>query len=135
MLNARWTLNTSRLDSLTSRVDSGIDSVVNQAADHMVEHIQDSWSSTSPSSPYTAPAVVTGRLNASVKKMRGRNTRGQFASYNNAAQVSVIVDSAYAAALEFGYSPRNLAPRPFFFNGMDAAKEIYGDLVRGLFHW
>lgn len=62
------------------------------------------------SAPGEPPAVVTGALKNSINAKREGKMRWV-----------VTVGAEQAAALEFGYSPRNLAPRPYLRPAIIAA--------------
>lgn len=78
------------------------------------EQIQVNISVVGPphSLPGEAPHRISGELQNSVKIRGNRNKLEAF----------VIVEAPYALALEFGYAPRNLAPRPFIVRSFNEVK-------------
>jgi hypothetical protein len=76
-----------------------------------------------PSRPFEPPHVLTGRLRQSIK---GDVTRaGDFIVGRVGSNVE------YARALEFGYAPRNLDPRPYLRPSFrDSIKRI-ASILRG----
>lgn len=73
-----------------------------------------------PSSPGEPPAVVTGRLRASIT-MRVESEDGKPAGY-------VGTNVEYASSLEYGTS--KMAPRPFLVPALEANKPKIRDLFR-----
>lgn len=115
------------MDRLNHRLETGAHREASEAADYMINHMKTHWSRNSPSSPYNPPAKVTGELSRSIKKEQARSS-GRFTSAFN-----VNVTAVYAAAQEFGYSPRNLKPRPYFFNAFNATEQYFVNRIKGLF--
>ncbi len=108
MVKMRWNVDIRGVDEILEDMDENTNSAVHNAADALADMIDNSWSTSSPSAPGQPPAVRDGDLRGSIRVEQSRNTRGQFTS-----GFSVVVEAEYGAALEFGYSPNNLKPRPF----------------------
>lgn len=105
------------------------------AAEWLVNDIRSNWSSRSPSSRGSAPAVVSGNLDSSViAEKTGRSSGGQFASTADATSWFVRVDTAkgsdpqgrggYAKVLE------DELKRPFFNPAVERLKAVYEDLAK-----
>lgn len=114
--------DTTKLDTIVKVAPELAAGLVRDVADDIVADINRSWSSSSPSDPFTPPAVVTGTLKRSIRIER-RSGSGRFASRADAVHYAIRVHAIYGAALEFGYSPNNLLPRPFFLPAVDRAKD------------
>ena len=89
------------------------------------EQIQVNISAVGPphSLPGEYPHLISGKLQDSVKIKGNRNK----------LEAYVIVEAPYALALEFGYAPRNLAPRPFIVRSFNEVKDkCRGAVVRAV---
>lgn len=128
MMTVRFKQDVSKLDRLVDKVVRDTPVVVNEAADELILEIKENWSSTAPSSPFNEPAKVTGTLEASIAKIDARGSGGRFARREDVTQISVVVGAPYARALEYGYAPRNLQPRPYFWKAVRRVEERYGKL-------
>jgi hypothetical protein len=71
--------------------------------EYVVKDIKTNWSASSPSSPGSPPARVTGRLHRSIKYRIWKNQRG--------AGVVIYSDAPHALWLEYGTV--RMASRPF----------------------
>ncbi len=110
MISLKWKKNTSGLDKIDVLLPAAMVGTTYAVAEAVVDHIKANWSgygSPPPSSPGETPHWVTGRLEDSMRIEQKRDL-GRF-SFGWV----ILFDRDYAAALEFGYSPRNLLPRPF----------------------
>lgn len=90
------TINRKHLDSINIEEISVV--VVEAFAEVMVTEIVDNWSPQSPSSPYDAPAIDTGRLNRETRRAKVQRMKLEFST-------------PYAVFLEYG--TRRMLPRPF----------------------
>jgi len=90
------TINRKHFDNINIEEISVV--VIEAFADVMVAEIVDNWSPTSPSSPHTAPAIDTGRLNRETRRAKVMRMRLEFGT-------------PYAVFLEYG--TRRMLPRPF----------------------
>lgn len=123
-MNLKFTKDFARLDKLIANEFTPV--ALSTVTDFAVEYMHDHWSSTSPSSPGKPPAVVSGALDESIyAEGSGRDAGGRFASKGAVQSQFIQIASEYAAALEFGYPPRNLAPRPFLVPALMAAAEEF----------
>ncbi len=108
MAKMRWNVDLRGLDNIEKDMEKTTENNVHMAADALAELIDSNWSTSAPSSPGQPPAVRDEDLRNSIRVEQARNPRGQFSK-----AFSVVVEAEYGAALEFGYSPNNLKPRPF----------------------
>lgn len=119
---ARIKLDLSPMDKLDRNLNRELEGVVEQAAYDMVDYIQENWSDSSPSQEGSPPAsrnagtsgFLADRVYVKTDKFRGIG--GRFVSSNQAISATVVADTEYAAALEYGHfytNGRYLAPRPF----------------------
>ena len=136
MIRMTFRKDVTRLDRLDEQILPRAARITEEVADEVIQDIRDNWSASSPSSPGEPPAVVTGRLNASLSARR-RDERGRFtrAGATDVVEVSVTAGTEYAAALEYGYSPRNLAPRPFLRPAVVRAARRLKDHYRHIFRF
>lgn len=124
------------LDHYESRAFlNDVGNVTQNAANDTVAHIRSSWSGSSPSDPGNPPAVVTGELDRSIKVIEGRNELGQFANQMSAVSYTIIVESDYGAALEFGDPSKNLLPRPFMQPAIFWLKQSFANRFRSIFRF
>lgn len=114
--------NTTKLDSIIKVSPAIAEGLVKDVAEETVDDINANWSANSPSDPFNPPAVVTGALKRSIRIER-RSARGRFAKKADAVHYAIMVRSKYGAALEFGYDPNNLLPRPYLLPAVDRAKD------------
>lgn len=121
MLQTQWYYDTTALDYILANYGAVADMAVRKTADSIIADIKQHWSEESPSDPYNAPAKVTGNLEKSIRLIR-RGSNGRFASILNAKYWTIRISADYAAALEFGYAPRHLLPRPYFQPAMKRAQ-------------
>ena len=102
MFGIRVEKDTSALTRLIASAPEKIDQVLGKVAFDMVADIMISFSTSSPSAPGTPPGVDTGALKNSIRAERIK-----------VLEWHVIAGTEYAHALEYGFSPHNLAARPF----------------------
>lgn len=119
------------LNALEKHVPINVDKTTKEVADDIASIIHDSWSESAPSSPGNPPAVVTGRLDRSVKVERqGRAAGGQFSSGANSFLWVLHIGAPYAGTLEHGGG--NIAPRPFVLPAVlqvaDSLEERYREV-------
>lgn len=120
-----WKTDIRLLDRIIQTVNPLVGEAVYDTVVGIREDIRNNWSSPSPSAPGEPPAVVSGLLDRSIR-IDKRDAQGRFASATNAVRVSIIIATDYAAALEFGYAPRNLAPRPYLRPAVYRASKALG---------
>lgn len=116
------------------------DEIAAEAAEEMHKDIDGSWSSSSPSSPGDAPAVVTGQLKASGKHFRLEPGKWQV-QYGGP-------EADYAVPLEFGTrgsggqkrnakgqftSNQRMAARPFFRPAIARLRLRLGKIAKAKF--
>jgi len=90
------TIETKHFDSINiSKISV---TVIEAFAETMLDEITKNWSTSSPSIPYAAPAIDTGRLNRETKNAK-------------VARMKLEFDTPYAVHLEYG--TRRMLPRPF----------------------
>lgn len=133
MIRVHMRVDTSLLDNGLKKLHPNLKDELEAAATEMVLFIHSNWSPSSPSSPGSPPAVVTGALDASVRKdTAGRDAFGRFASADSVVAFFVRVGDEkawYAADLEEGRESTNLAPRPLT---VPALQHIEGMLPDGV---
>jgi hypothetical protein len=117
MITIRFKSDLSQLNKLDRQVERRIDGSVKKLTTAIVDHMRSNWSPNVPSFPGQPPAVRTGDLDSSMQIEQGRGMAGRFGK----SYIIKFTDPA-TAALEFGYPPNNLAPRPF----IRPAMEYYG---------
>lgn len=122
MIKMKWSIETSGLDFLEENADDLASMSTREAVEWVGDYIQGNWSDNAPSSPGNPPALITGGLEDSISIEQSRDGGGRFAK-----GWSIIFKAPYAAALEFGYGPRNLKPRPYVRPAIIAAKEVIAD--------
>lgn len=123
MIQTTWVYDTTALDFILANYGDVADVAVRKTADSIVADIKASWSTTAPSDPYHAPAVITHTLEKSIRLFR-RGSNGRFANAADAKYWTIRISADYAAALELGYAPRNLLPRPYFRPAMLRAQNL-----------
>lgn len=124
-LSAYWKVDTSGLDFVEKEAPIIIDEATRQTAQDIADSVKENWSASSPSAPFTPPAVVTGYLDSTVKVVK-RDAAGRFAVLKNTVSWTVRVEAEYAAALEFGNPVTGAAPRPFLTPAVNAAVDNLG---------
>lgn len=129
MITVTWRKDTSTLDRIEAQLPTRLRMTTYDVTQKVVDIIQSSWSGYSPppSMPGETPHIETGELKDSIRIEQKRDVLGHYA----AAWV-ILFDSPYAAALEFGYSPRNLAPRPFIRPAVEQAAGEVGEAFEHL---
>jgi hypothetical protein len=107
-----------------------VDKSIGQSAESIVNRIRYNWSPSPPSDAGNPPAVVTGNLDGSIRADNtGRDTAGQFAKGADIVSWFIRVNAEYAAALEYGFAARNLAPRPFIAPAVLAEQDDIGNTL------
>lgn len=91
------------LNNIAKGIDARTDFVTKEAAQMIVDYIDENWSAISPSEPGNPPAVVTGDLRQSYKITN--KSSGKISAYE------IIYASDHAVHLEFG--TYKMAARPF----------------------
>jgi HK97 gp10 family phage protein len=114
----------SLIDKLLKRVDKNAERIVDEAGDDVAADIRRSWSTSSPSSPGSPPAVVTGELDRSVVAIPEHSmSTGRKRNYIRAM-------AKHASHLEYG--TRKMAARPFMRPAMHRARKKYRGRFKGL---
>lgn len=130
-MDVRFVKDVSKLDRLVHKLDNGgLDKSTQRMANRVVEYIRSNWSGSSPSVAGEPPAVVTGELNAMIKVEQARDILGRYASAHK-----IKFETEYAAALEWGYSPNHLAPRPFIRPALTALQMEFVDYIKPAFEF
>lgn len=130
-LDATFRSDVSKLDKMLTKFDNGgLDDSVKHMAEGVVDYIRDNWSPVSPSTPLEPPAVVTGELDAMMKIEQSRDLLGRYAS-----AFKIKFETEYAAALEYGYDPNHLAPRPFIRPAIAAVAKDFADYLKPAFEF
>ena len=130
-MDATFRSDVSKLDKMLARLDNGgLDDSTKHMAERVVEYIRDNWSPVSPSTPFEPPAVVTGELDAMMSVEQSRDILGRFAS-----AFRIKFEAEYAAALEWGYDPNHLAPRPFIRPAIAAVSKDFADFIKPAFEF
>jgi len=93
-----------------AKCDTNVKKGLMKAALVVQAYAQEHMSPESPSSPYEAPAVVTGTLKASITSRVEDGEDGPFAMVGTNVEYAGFLDGE-AKGLEFGTS--KMAPRPF----------------------
>lgn len=123
-VNVRVVVDTGKIDrklrSLGSQTQEVIKEMVTEAKDDIFSH----WSSSSPSVPGNPPAYVSGELERSIQVQKV-----------NQYAYKLAIDAVYSAALEFGYSPRNLKPRPYIRPAFDRIAHRFDDKFKPVFRF
>lgn len=113
-------LNTKRLDEMLKDNPDKADKAAKIAAELIVNDIRGSWSGSSPSSPGSAPAVVTGELDASI--------RAEKVSGGNNPTYSIEASAGHAGYLEKG--TRHMAKRPYIYPAMRRMRNKLRDVFK-----
>lgn len=115
--------DTTGLDKIDALFPAAVTATTYSIAEKIFDTIQSSWSGYSPppSAPGETPHIETETLKDSIRIEQKRDL-GKFAS-----GWVLLFDTEYAAALEFGYSPRNLLPRPYIKPAIDKVAQDVGD--------
>ena len=84
----------------------GARAAVNAVSDLAVQELKEMTGTQGPprSLPWEPPAMETQAMNESIRK--------QLYSDRDAEGAAIGEDTPYSLAIEFGYAPNNLAPRP-----------------------
>lgn len=131
MMKITMKSNFDILDKGMARIEPMIDKSIGECAESIVNRVRYNWSASSPSNPGEPPAVVTGNLDSSIKADNaGRNALGQLTRSNEAIAWYIRIKAEYAAALEFGDSSKNLAPRPFLAPAVADEQFAIGDKIK-----
>lgn len=126
-IKVRMKLDKAKLDAIYSKSPEVADMATKDAADWVISYIKEHWSSSSPSSPGSPPAKLTGDLERSLAAER-RGARGRFVGRGgDVTEWAVRADIVYAAALEFGKvnAPNTILPRPFMRPAVEALRQRY----------
>lgn len=95
------------MNRLEAALPRRLEGSVRDAGTAVINDIRSHWSPTSPSARGSAPAVVTGELDASIHlEPAGRDALGRFASAENAVGVLIKVDAPHGGILESDYLDR-----------------------------
>jgi len=121
------------LDVMEKQIPKRIYNTTKELADQIADIIHKSWSESAPSSPGNPPAVVTGKLDRSVRVERqGRSLEGRFTSGKDAAIWAVLIGEKYAATLEHGGG--SILPRPFVLPAALQVADGLPDAYREVFN-
>lgn len=117
MIRMSMRVDTSVLDRGMKMIKPSMKQQIEGLTNDVVAFLHQNWSGSSPSEPGSPPAVVTGALDASIRKdATGRDASGRFASGDDVISWFIRVGDSkawYAADLEEGRASTNLAPRPY----------------------
>lgn len=108
-------LDTTKLDKMSKYAQKNVDAITRDEAETVLGDIRSNWSPSSPSSPGTSPAKVTGDLDDSgeVRQL----------SKSDAPSYVVIFKSFKASMLELGTI--NMPARPFMRPAVFRAEQRY----------
>ncbi len=126
MIQAKLHVDFSKLDKLESQLPKRLRTTAKKIADAVAQDIKSSWSPISPSDWGSAPAVVTGQLNDSIKTGQGRDEAGRFEG--NAWLVYSDDVTGKLAALEEGR-----LNRPFMLPALQRAEALLATWYEGIF--
>ena len=94
MITAKMKVHFNHTDRFERKVVKGVELGIHEVAEQLVGDIREHWSTQSPSSPGSPPAIRTGNLDQSIFiEKTGRDEKGRFQSKRNARVIFVKVDT------------------------------------------
>ncbi len=136
MIKAQWR-GVNKLYKSLIRIEKRVDETSFEFLVYVAEWLRNDirwrWSSSSPSSIGSPPAILTGNLDSSIKVARqGRTSGGQFASTSDAKKLFIVIDTEagdnplgrgqYSGVLELD--------RPFMQPAVRRLEGVYSSLAK-----